>query len=86
MIGVIRQEARRRADANDHLAADDEHGYARDVWLFDDLPFVREFCILILVGIWHGVERELVWLAACSCDHGKVVNAEEVPRPRRNGA
>jgi hypothetical protein len=77
MIGVIRDEANRRADANDEQAKDDTHGLAGDTWLFTDLPFIREFCILILIGIWHQVERELVWLAACAADTGEVVDAEE---------
>jgi hypothetical protein len=70
IIGVIKAEQRRRAS----LLTDEEPNVADDQWLFTDMPFVNELCLMLLVTLRHQVERELVRLAASAADDGKEIN------------
>jgi hypothetical protein len=36
---------------------------AWEQWLFDDLPFINEVRLMLLVAVGHRVERELITLA-----------------------
>src|ERR1035441_8022716 len=60
VVRVIRSEKKlrsgrlRQADPNT----------AWEQWLFTDLPFINEMCLILLVAIRHRVERELITLAA----------------------
>jgi hypothetical protein len=60
MIAVVRTEQQRRADADRST----------------DEPFFNEHCLMLLVALWHQVERELVALAARAADDGKEISRE----------
>jgi hypothetical protein len=59
MISVIRAEQQKRAE---QLEGKDPN-VADDQWLFTDEPFINEMCLLVMVGIRHDVERQLILLA-----------------------
>lgn len=69
IVKVIRSEHQRRVSLLEgmHPEAADDH------WLFTDLPFVAELCLMLLVAMRHQVERELVSLAARAADNGKEI-------------
>lgn len=73
IIDVIRTEQRRRAS----LLTDEDPNAAYDQWLFTDGPFVSEVCLMLLVGLWHQIDRELLGLAARAGDDGKDISPEE---------
>lgn len=58
MLALARQERDRRAEN-----ASQSPGYAED-WLLVDEPFVNEICLVVLVAVYHQIERELVLLGA----------------------
>lgn len=59
VIGVIRNEKDRRYS----LLKDKDWDFEWEQWLFEDMPFVNEICLMLLVTLRHHVERELVGLA-----------------------
>lgn len=73
MIAVIRDEQERRA----LLLKDEEPNFAYDEWLFRDEPFVNELCLMLLVALRHGIERELVHLAARAAGDGKEMSGQQ---------
>lgn len=73
MIAVVRDEQQRRSS----LLTDEEPDFAYDEWLFTDAPFVNELCLVLLVALWHEVERELVKLAAQAGHDGKEISGKE---------
>jgi hypothetical protein len=73
MISVIRTEEQRRA----LLLRDEDPEAAYDQWLFKDEPFVNELCILLLVGLRHQVERELVGLGALAANEGQEIEGSQ---------
>jgi hypothetical protein len=60
ILSVIKSERRRRRV----LLSGENDDYAYDQWRFDDLPFINELCLTLLVAVLHQVERELVLRAA----------------------
>lgn len=60
MISVIRTEKERRVS----LLRTQDPDIQYDQWLFTDVPFINELCLMFLVALRHQVERELVGLAA----------------------
>ena len=48
----------------DRRLADRDSDSAYDTWRSEDVPFVNELCLTLLVAIWHQVERELIHRAA----------------------
>jgi hypothetical protein len=73
MIDVISTERQRRSD---RLRGRDPE-FVGDQWLFTDEPFASDMCLMVLVAVWHQVERELVWLAACATKDGKSIGREQ---------
>jgi hypothetical protein len=59
MLQTIRIEQERRLNSD---SSDLEAELAQ--WSETDLPFLNELALLLLAAVWHGVERELIWLAA----------------------
>ncbi|MGH9444355.1 MAG: hypothetical protein ACRD3O_01235 [Terriglobia bacterium] len=41
-------------------------GAGYDQWVFTDLPFLHDVCILYLVAVRHHIDRRLLFLAACA--------------------
>lgn len=59
MLDTIREEERTRLhDPHEDTLSSLDH------WADVDQPFLWEMVLLLLVGVWHGVEREFVSLAA----------------------
>lgn len=58
IISFIRAEESRR----DQRRSEQPLGFTNDHWLFVDMPFVNELCLMLLVRLSHQVERELVLL------------------------
>lgn len=83
MISVIKSEEQRRSS----LLTDEDPDFADDQWLFTDAPFVNELYLMLLVSLWHQVERELVWLAARAADGGEDISGrhyhEKIKQLRR---
>jgi hypothetical protein len=74
-INLTSAEYKRRADL---LPQDDEGaGYAYDQWMFTDLPFLHDLCILYLVAVRHHIERRLLFQATCALGHGKKIKRSE---------
>jgi len=73
MISVIRKEEQRR----DSQLTDEDSNFAYDRWLFIDLPFISEFCLMLLVSLRHQVERELDGFAARAADDGKDIAGQK---------
>jgi hypothetical protein len=73
MIAVVRDEQRRRAS----LLTDQDPNFAYDQWLFKDEPFLNELCLMMLVTLWHQVEREMVKLAARAADDVKEIGLQQ---------
>lgn len=80
MIAVIRTEQERRAS----LLSDEDPNVADDQWLFTDMPFVNELCLMLLVTLRHQVERELVGLAARAADDGKEISGQDYQKRVRD--
>lgn len=57
VLKVIREEALRRD------SADRDPYFADEQWLADR-AFVNELCLMLLVALWHQIERELVLMGA----------------------
>ncbi|MGD1074308.1 MAG: hypothetical protein ABSB15_29735 [Bryobacteraceae bacterium] len=76
MIGVIRAEQQSRARRAARLAGEDPD-HASDQWLCTDKPFVNELCLILLVAVWHQVERELIWLQARIMGGGREISREQ---------
>jgi hypothetical protein len=76
MIDVIRAEQQSRARGAARLA-DEDPDYASDRWLLTDTPFVNELCLILLVAVWHQVERELIWLEARVMGGGEEISREQ---------
>jgi hypothetical protein len=85
IIEVIRQEKNRRAS----LLKGENPDFADDQWLFRDLPFIAELCLMLLVALRHQVERELIGFAACAADGGNEISPQQyhkrVDELRRGG-
>jgi hypothetical protein len=65
-IEVIKRERKRRRSR-----LPDHHEAAYDQWMFWDLPFVNELCLMLLVAIHHQLEHELIRVAAQKTGDGK---------------
>lgn len=72
IIGVIKAEEERR----ESLLVDKDPEFAYDQWLFTDAPFVNELYLMLLVSLWHHIERDLFDLAA-RADDGKEVSRHQ---------
>lgn len=86
ILTIIEAERDRRREA---LEKEEIWDYARDRWLFEELPFVNELCLTLIVAVWHQLEREIVHLAARATENGQPVNRwmyEENVRRRRKEA
>ncbi len=85
IITVIKGEQQRRSE----LLTDEDPDFANDQWLFRDMPFVNELCLMLLVTLRHQVERELVRLAARAADDRKEISGqqyqEKVEQLKRKG-
>ena len=68
VLSVIKEEDGRRQELREK-----NREFAYDQWLFCDAPFVREFCLLVLVGVRHHIERRLLHFAARAADGGKPI-------------
>ena len=68
VLSVIKEEDGRREELREKNPE-----FAYDQWLFSDAPFVREFCLLVLVGVRHHIERRLLHFAACAADGGNPI-------------
>jgi len=64
IIDVIKAEEKKRSKRRSKLDAN----LAYDHWLFNDLPFVNELYLMLLVAISHQIEKELLLLAARAGD------------------
>ena len=73
IVGVIRNEQQRRVS----LLEDMHPEVADDQWLFRDLPFVAELCLMLLVAMRHQVERELISFAARAADDGREITPQQ---------
>jgi hypothetical protein len=73
IIEVIRIEQDRRASL---LRADDSD-FTYDQWRFNDLPFVNEMCLMLLVTLRHEVERELIGLAALAAQKDEEISNKQ---------
>lgn len=73
VIGVIRQEKSRRQS----LLREQDPDFAYDQWLFRDVPFIAELCLMVLVALRHEVERELVRLAARAADNAVEISPQQ---------
>ena len=73
ILSVVGAERRRRQD----LLTDADAEYAYDQWRFEDLPFINELCLTLLVVLWHQIERELVHRAARVTADGKPLEWRE---------
>jgi hypothetical protein len=73
MITVIKAERQRRVS----LLTDKDPDIAYDQWLFTHEPFVNELCLMLLVTLWHQVERELVGFAARAADDATEISGEQ---------
>lgn len=80
MISVIRAEKRRREESVNHADPD----LAYDQWLFEDLPFINELCLMILVALRHQFERETLSLAARANHGGKEISRQEWGQERQS--
>lgn len=73
MIAIVRDEQRRRAS----LLTYQDPNFVYDQWLFKDEPFLNELCLMMLVTLWHQVEREMVKLAARAADDRKEIDLQQ---------
>ncbi len=73
MIGVIRNEQKRRASQLEN----EDPRYAYDQWLFTDEPFINDLCLMLLVTLRHQVEKELVSLAALAMNNGREIDSQQ---------
>src|SRR5438874_10308351 len=73
MIAVIKAEQQRRGT----VLNDADANFANDHWLFKDMPFINELCLMLMVALWHQVERELVRLAARAADGGREISGKQ---------
>jgi len=71
VIDVIRTAQGRRAAAR---RADEDPDIAGEIWVEVDVPFVNELSLMLLVAVWHQLERELIWLAALVTDDGNDID------------
>jgi hypothetical protein len=60
--------------------ANDDLGAAYEQWQFYDLPFVNELCLMLLLAVWHQVERDVICLAALVTSDGKMISREQFLR------
>jgi len=72
MIATVRGERQRRQQP---LSGEDDDS-ARDRWMWFDEPFVNELCLVLLVALWHELERGLVRFAARSRDDGREIGGK----------
>jgi hypothetical protein len=81
-ITLVAAEYKRRADL---LPEDDDGtGYAYDQWMFTDLPFLHDLCILYLVAVRHHIERRLLFFATCATGHGNKIKRADFERAQRS--
>jgi hypothetical protein len=79
VLKVIREEcARRRRELPD------DHEVASEQWTFDDLRFINELCLTLLVAVRHQVEREVVGLAARVGTNSTLLSRKECRERVRN--
>lgn len=55
---------------------------AYDQWVFGDLPFLSDLCILYLIALRHHVERQLLFYAACATGSGGTITRAEFEAER----
>lgn len=86
IIELIKSEEERR---NDNLPRDNPD-LTCDQWIFDDLPILNGHYLLVLVLVWHEIEKELLRLAARADENATIKISrqdyrEEVKRLRGIG-
>lgn len=62
---------------------DDGTAYAYDRWMFTDLPFLHDLCLLYLVALRHHIERRLFFFAVCATRAGKPIKKATFYRRQR---
>jgi hypothetical protein len=77
VLNIIKSERSRRRE----LLAEADSEYAYDKWHFEDLPFVNELCLTLLVAVLHQIERKMVLLAA-RVTHDTAPISEQIYRER----
>src|SRR5215469_16128627 len=75
-VDLLKTTLRQRAEKAKELEHEDA-GLAYERWKFYDLPFVNELCLMLLVAVWHQVEREVVNMAARVTQDGKMISREQ---------
>lgn len=74
MVSIFKAERKKRArQLLDH--ADPQ--LAGEHWMFTDEPFISELCLMLLVGLNHEVERELLNYAALADRDGRQRDDQE---------
>jgi hypothetical protein len=77
-IELVSAESLRR----DGLLDAEDSDYAYDHWMFTDLPFLHDLCLLFLIAVHHQVERRLLYLAARVTADGKILTSNEFQKRR----
>lgn len=72
---AILETIRREQDLRTSLL-DDNSEIAYDHWNFKDAPFLAELCLILLVALYHQIERELLGLAARAADNGQEIEPD----------
>lgn len=70
-LRLVSAECERRAA----LLPEGDDGYHQ--WMFTDLPFLHDLCILYLIAVRHHVERQLLFFASQATEHGNRITHEE---------
>jgi hypothetical protein len=91
LVGLVEAEEQNRENARSSMSPEAAHYQAT----FYDTPLVNELCLLVLLFIWHKVEKEIVLIAALSSvpddspisrdDYGQKVERLESLRSDKRG-
>ena len=73
IITIIKNEQAQRLSRLDNQHPD----YAYNQWLFTDLPFINELCLMLLVTLRHELERILIAFASRVNENKTKMSAEE---------
>lgn len=76
-VNLITAEAKRRR----YLLPEDGEA-AIDQWMFTDLPFLHDLCVLYLIALRHHIERRLLFFASCALRGGKRIKHSEFKSER----
>lgn len=59
------------------LPENDNSGLAYDQWMFTDLPFLHDLCVLYLIAVRHHIERRLLHFATRATEHGSRIKKSD---------